>query len=203
MVFDHYWREDREDELYKILPRDPLIHLLDTDRPVSLKVARRFAYRLGISLFDLMSGNAHQTSAVMNSHWVCQLPPDFMEKKPKERRDHRDVMRRIRTIMREMRSPLPLCKVAHQAGVSTGYLEYRYPALVRQIVAAHQRHVEEERRKIIRKAQSVAMKFFLDERYSPETKSRKAAYRTLREETGLPKFVLRQAIQEAYSVMNG
>lgn len=203
LVFDHYWREDREEDMYSVLGRDPLVGILHSDRPVSLKIARRFAYRLGLSLHELMSGQAHQTSAVMNSSWVCQLAPAFLEPKQKQPKNHQAVIRRISEIRRKSHTPLPLYRVAEQAGVSVGYLEYRYPGLVRDIVDTHRRHSEQDRQKTIQRAQSVAMRFFVDERFRSVQVSRKQAYRVLREETKLPKFVLRKAIQDAYIALNG
>lgn len=202
LVFEHYWKEGREQELYSILPRDPLVGLLDSDRAVSLKIARRFAYRLGISIFELMCGQAHQTSAVLNSRWVCQLPPDFMEKQHKQKRDHVVIIKKIQSVRCNTNTPLSLSKIALLVGVSVGYLEYRFPSLVRQIVDEHQQFLKDERHKTLQRAQLVAMRFFFDEQHNCAPKSRKEAYRVLRNETGLPKFVLRRAIQDAYRVLN-
>lgn len=203
LVFDYYWRDGREQELYSILTRDTLIELLETDKPVSLKVARRFAYKLGISLLELMCGHAHQTSAVLNSQWFCQLPPDFMEVKSRQKKDHLAIMRRIRRLRQKAKYPLPLSQIAQATDVSVGYLEYRYPSLVRQIVAEHQRHIDKERTKVIQNAQLVAMRYFFEDQSTSLHKSRKEAYRVLREETGLPKFVLKRAIEEAYRALHG
>lgn len=202
LVFDHYWQEDREEELYAVLGRDPLIELLHTDRPISLKVARRFAYCLGISLHELMSGRAHQTSAVMNSNWVCQLAPGFLEPKRKQPKNHLKIIRRISEIRYKSKEPLPLNQIAKKAGTSVGYLEYRHPGLVREIVDAHRRHAASERQRVIQRAQLAAMRFFVDEKFRSVQMSRKQAYRELREVTGLPKFVLRKAIQDAYMALN-
>jgi len=43
--------------------------------------------------------------------------------------------------------------------------------------------------------------FFLKDKYAKYSKSRKQAYKVLREETGLPKFILKDAIQTAYSAL--
>lgn len=42
---------------------------------------------------------------------------------------------------------------------------------------------------------------FISEKYAQAPKSRKQAYRQLQEETGLPKWVLKNAIQTAYGVL--
>ncbi len=56
--------------------------------------------------------------------------------------------------------------------------------------------------KKIYRAQASALAFFIDEKYSTQQKSRKQAYRVLREETGLPKFMLKRAIQSAYFALS-
>lgn len=203
LIYKHYLWDGRFEEIESILPPGSLSHLLNTKQPVSLKVARRFAYRLGISLLELMSGQAHQTSAVLNSHWLCQLPPDFMEVKSRKKKDHLAIMRRITRLRQKATYPLPLSQIARASDVSVGYLEYRCPSLVRQIVAEHQRHIDKERTKVIQSAQLAAMKFFLEDQSTSSHKSRKEAYRVLRVETGLPKFVLKRAIEEAYRALHG
>lgn len=91
--------------------------------------------------------------------------------------------------------------VATAVGVSIGYLEYRHPTLVAELVAKHQAYEQQQKLKKVYYAQSAALRFFLNERYSDVTKSRKQAYRAIRQETGLPKFLLRRAVQSAYEVI--
>lgn len=202
-IYDHYWVEARENDLYSIIGRTPFHAMLRGDRAVSLKVARRLAYCLGLSLFQLMSGQAHQTSAVLNSNWICHLAPVFLTPKQKQPKNHQAVIVQISEIRRNSPFPLPLSRIAKLAEVSVGYLAYRYPNLVRDIVKVHSRYAKQERQKTIQNAQAAAMQFFVEEKFKTEQLSRKYAYRVLREETGLPKFVLRQAIQEAYMALNG
>lgn len=95
---------------------------------------------------------------------------------------------------------MSLKAVARELGVSVGYLEYRFPVQVRHIVDRSSRfHAEQQLRKR-RLAQQNALRYFTEESGNAP-KSRKQAYRSIREETGLPKFMLKQAIQEAYSVL--
>lgn len=85
----------------------------------------------------------------------------------------------------------------------SGYLAYRYPVLYKEIVKRRKEYEEEQHLKTIYKAQAFALNYFLDERYSESPKSRKQAYRQLREETGLPKWILKKAIQNAYKALSG
>jgi hypothetical protein len=47
-----------------------------------------------------------------------------------------------------------------------------------------------------------ALKFFTDNRYASYTHSRYEAYKVISEETELPKWVLTNAIREAYIILN-
>lgn len=200
-LFDYYWLQDREDELYRLITRDQYLALIHRQVPISLKVARRIAYRLGLSLHTLMSGNAHCSSAVLNSSWVCELPPSFMEHAAKTRRDHRKVMKKLRKIVSSAERPPSINGLATMLNVSVGYLEYRFPVMVREVVARHQAFVAEVRRKQHLAAQKAAICYFVSEEYSSYPKSRKQAYKVLRAETGLPKFMLKQVIQKAYDLL--
>lgn len=201
-LFDYYWGQDRESELYMIMPRDKLLDIVHGIRPISLKVARRFAYQMGLSLFDIMSGNADQTTAVSNSTWYCSLPPSFMRASPREKRNHKATLKRIRRYIEKCDTPPSLKQVAKSTNVSVGYLEYRYPVLSKSIVNEHTAHVTHE--KLIRryKAQEAALKYYCDKPLHGVV-SRKRAYKELRQETRLPKFLLKRAIQTAYVAIYG
>lgn len=201
-LFDHYWRQDRESELYRVLPRDKLLCAIHGLRPISLKLTRRFAYRMGLSLFDIMSGNAVQTTAVSNSTWFCSLPPSFTRASPREKRDHKSTLKRIRRHIETCDHPPSLKQVAKATNVSVGYLEYRYPVLTKKVVSEYTEYVTRE--KLIRryKAQEAALKYFCDGG-ALGTVSRKKAYKDLRRETQLPKFLLKRAIQTAYVAIYG
>ncbi|MEZ5506445.1 MAG: TniQ family protein [Gammaproteobacteria bacterium] len=201
-LFDYYWSQDRENELYRVLPRDKLLSAIHGTRPISLKLTRRFAYCMGLSLFDIMSGNAVQTTAVNNLTWFCSLPPSFIRAATREKRDHKATLKRIRRYIEKCEIPPSLKQVAKETGLSVGYIEYRYPVLTKTIVNEHANHVTRE--KLIRryKAQEAALKYFCD---APvlSVVSRKKAYKDLRRDTGLPKFLLKSAIQTAYVAMYG
>lgn len=69
--------------------------------------------------------------------------------------------------------------------------------IVKNYTAAREQEMEAKRLR----AKCCAMSFFVDEKYAEHTNSRKQAYRVLREETGLPKFVLKNAIKSAYEAL--
>lgn len=202
LMFDYYWSQQREEELYQIMGRDKLLAVIFGQRNISLKMARRFAYKMGLSLFDLLSGSAHQTSAVLNSEWVCELPPAFMLANKKEKHNHRAILRKINKVLVHSKEPPSLKSLAEAVNISVGYLDYRHPVLAKSVVKEHQEYIERKQQKKIHYAQSVALKYYNDEKYSKVNKSRKQAYRVLREETGLPKFMLKKAIQDAYAALS-
>ncbi|MFL0798006.1 MAG: TniQ family protein [Cellvibrionaceae bacterium] len=201
-LFDYYWRMGREDEFYGALTRDESLAILYEQTPFSLKTARRVSYRLGVSLYDFLSGNAALTTDVLDSEMFCNLPPGYLEANKKTKRDHRGVLNKVKRYLREHTNPPSLAELARAVGVSTGYLEYRHPVLSKDVVVKHQLYLEHEKLRKTYRAQELALKFFLDEKYAKQPKSRKQAYRVLREETGLPKWVLKDAIQVAYRALN-
>jgi len=200
-IFDYYWRVNREDEFYSSLSRDQLLAIVYKQESVSFKSARRIAYRLGIALYALLSGEVAHTSNVLDHEQFCTLPPGYLEASKKTKKDHMVVLNRIRVELKNNRTPPSLRALARQVNVSVGYLEYRHPVLVANVVRRHKLYSDELMLKKLHRAQSSALDFFLGEKYNGERKSRKQAYRTLRAETGLPKQILRRAIQTAYATL--
>ena len=88
--------------------------------------------------------------------------------------------------MEEYESP-SLNQVSQDNDVSTGYLRYRYPALTQKV---SERHKELEARRYLRKvyqAQKMALSYFLDQIYEEFPKSKRQAYKEVKQQTGLPK----------------
>lgn len=201
-IFDYYWKVNREDEFYNSLSRDELLAIVYKQTPVSLKSARRIAYRLGIALCALLSGDAAKTSNMLDHEQFCTLPPGYLEASKKTKKDHVFILNRIKVELKNSKTPPSLKRLAKQVCVSIGYLEYRHPVLVANVVDRYQAYCEEMMLKKLHKAQSSALDFFLSEKYNSQTKSRKQAYRVLRAETGLPKHILKRAIHTAYAVLH-
>ncbi len=201
-LLDYYWRNGSENVLYRAITRDEVLAIIHNQTPISLKSARRVAYRLGLSLFDLLSGNAAQTTDVLDHSQFCTFPPSYLDVTKKTKRDHRVILNRTKQLLSASVVPPSLKKLAEELGVSVGYLEYRHPALVQDVVSRHTEYEEHQRLKLIYSAQRVALEFFLAEKYAREPHSRKHAYRILRAETGLPKFLLKRSIQKAYSAVH-
>ena len=181
---------------------EKVVDIIEKRRMVSLKLARRFAYRLGVSLYALLSGDVLQSSEVLSSGWVCTLPRGFASIDHKVSHDHERVLGDLEKVLAS-RKPCPSKKqLAATLGVSIGYLEYRFPALTAEIVAKHNELVEESRLERKMKARQAALSYFVSPSYADLPKSRKQAYKVLREETGLPKFMLKDAISGVYQAIN-
>jgi hypothetical protein len=200
-LFDHYWDNRKEGELYQALPRDEWISLYHKQRPVSFSTARRLSYGLGIDLYTLISGNAIHSTQVLSQNWLCELPEGFCERKSKKKRNHDEIQEKLRGYLGSSARPKPIKEVAVDLGVSVGYLRYRYPTALSALVKRHQAMIAAQRQRTREEAVNSALQYFTDSSYSGYPKSRKQAYLYLREETGLPKFLLKGAIGEVYSVL--
>lgn len=170
-------------------------------KSVGFKQAQRIAFRLGVSLYDLFSGNAATTTFPLFYEQSSEELPLYLKPVHKTSRDHQAVFESIRALMSGSANPISLKTTALKAGVSVGYIAYRYPALAREIVDKYSKYETQMQLKKIHLAQKIALDFFLAEKYSGEPKSRKQAYRVLREETGLPKHMLRKSIQSAFNAL--
>lgn len=202
-IFNFYWNKGREDDFYNLLSRDELLLAIDGNHRLSFLSVRRIAQRVGIPIYMLLSGQAEFSTEMLELKRIRKLPDGLLEVNKKSKKDHVAILSKIRRYLRERQTPPSIPMVATAAGVSIGYLEYRHPTLVAELVAKHQAYEQQQKLKKVYYAQSAALRFFLDERYSDVTKSRKQAYRTIRQETGLPKFLLRHAVQSAYAVIYG
>lgn len=198
-IFDYYVRNDREDELYEMILKDELRSVMYKQEVIDLKKVRRFAYGCGMDISDILWGMSNMSSEVLHPSWSADLPPNLQRVSHKNRRNHSEVLAQLRAIIESVSTPPSLKSLARKADVSVGYLEYRFPDLAREVVSNHKQHRDEELQKKRDQAKANALAFFVEERYFEHTKSRKEAYRVLREETGLPKFMLKQAIQDAFS----
>lgn len=116
-------------------------------------------------------------------------------------RNHKHVYQKLVVYLGEQPIPPSLKQAARFAKVSLGYLEYRFPSLVWRIV--ERCRADRYRATLVNRycAQAAALRHFTDDGYADHTRSRKEAYQVLKEETGLPKWVLKNAIQTACGVV--
>lgn len=202
-IFNFYWSKGREEDFYNLLSRDELLLAIDGEHRLSFLSVRRVAQRVGIPIYMLLSGQAEFSTEMLELKRIRKLPDGLLEVNKKTKKDHVAILSKIRRYLRGRETPPSVPVVATAVGVSIGYLEYRHPTLVAELVAKHQAYEQQQKLKRVYYAQSAALRFFLDEKHSDVTKSRKQAYKRIREETGLPKFLLRRAVHSAYTAIYG
>lgn len=194
-IFQWYWKRGKEQELYNLCGRDNLLSLMHGHRPITLNELRRFAYDIRTSLVDLVTGDGCTLSLELGDG---QGNPEPEFKKPKKRihRNHGKVHKAICDILKESGNPPSLKSVAELAGVSVGYITYRYPALAQKIVSKSRKYQEEVHERNQQMAMNYAVQYFYGEKYAHYPKSRKQALKTLIADTELPKGLLRACIKK-------
>lgn len=161
---------------------------------------RRLAYLFNVSLYDVLLFSGDVRSLPLNTLETGELP-DHLKIRRKTARSHHRVYQKVVGYLEEQDSPPSLKQVTRFAKVSVGYLEYCFPSLIRKIVESYQSYRKQQALVNRYRAQAAAFRFFTDDGYAVHTQSRKEAYRVLKEETGLPKWVLKDAIQTTYSAL--
>lgn len=194
-LFDVYWHENREENLYELLGRDWLLSLVHGQRNISLKTSRNLAFQFGVSLHSLFSGN-YQSFGSLNHEQFCALPPAYLKARPKQQRNHRQTQKRITAIANSADPPLSLNQLCKAAKVSVGYVQYRFPSLASRLVSTHQTYIKEKHKIEQNDALKEAYAHFRSDEVPSELKSTRKAYKVLREKTGLPKAKLLNAIDE-------
>lgn len=161
---------------------------------------RRLAYLMNMSLYELLTCSGTAYRLPYDALEIKSLP-EHLKRRKKTVRNHKHVYQKLVVYLEEQPIPPSLKQTARFAKVSPGYLEYRFPSLVRRIVERYQAYRYQTTLVNRYRAQAAALRFFTDDRYGDHTHSRKEAYRVLKEETGLPKWVLKNAIQTAYGAL--
>lgn len=169
----------------------------------SLLTVRRIAHSCDVSLYTLLSGNVHNSSAFISNEVCNKTLPDYLGPQSIcNKNDHLKVRADAIELINSMSLPLSLKALSQKLGVTVGYLEYRFPKICKTVNQRYLKYKADLRSKILNKAKLSALNFFTSEKYSQYSQSRKQAYRVLRRETNLPKFVLIKAIEEAYQAIH-
>jgi len=197
-INSRYSLELKEGGVYKILSQKQVRAVIRYERSINLGVIRRICFVLGMSLFDFISGSAKKVTRTLSFDWISEIEPDFMRPKKKAYRNHQAVYQDLLKTVTDMGSPPSLRALSKINNVSVGYIDYRHPMFAKKVVERHKEFHEKLMLKKRYKAQIAAMNYFGSSKYENYHKSRKQAYKVLREETGLPKFILKQAIQDVY-----
>jgi hypothetical protein len=200
-IFDKVWSREDELVLWKHMSRDEYLSIILGLEPVTLEKGRQIAFKLGLSLTDLLSGTVRETTRLLDPAWTADLPPTL---RPVRRRQHRDREKLFAGMRAALSMPVESCPslrgVAGLLGVSTGCLEHQFPTFCEDVKKKFAlRREKEEMRKAIEVHAAVSRYFS----HVPLTRniSKKGALRIIRKETGLPKEPLRRAIGEITSTI--
>lgn len=202
-IFDKVWANEQERSFWELIPQDECINITTGHQPVSLTIARRLAFRLGVHLSDLLAGTVSMSPTVLDHAWTKDLPEEMRPRKRIRTHNKDEVREKLRVYLRrhEISSePLPLELIARLANVSVGYLHYHFPTLARKVIERHREWTEKQGQMKRLKTRVAVLEFFTGEKYAHERKSRKNALRVLRAETYLPKNLLRQEIATVFRI---
>lgn len=194
-----YRKNGREDEFWNLLSRDTLHRVMFRGYPISLGPIRRIAFQLGVPIGTLLSGQIQQTSQLFD--WKETLPPSLRVRKKAPPRDHPNFLKRLSDLVSQ-KEVLSLEETARRLEVSVGYLQYRYPAMVKRIAEKYRKYRADQKVLKETRAAASAYAYFHAVEYAHCVKSRKEAYKVLSEITHLPKFVLKKAITQEYMRAN-
>ncbi len=197
-------RDNKElDRLYHVLGKEEVRLLAGSQWAMSLTTVRRISYKLGVPLYTFMNGELLEESKCLELNRSSKLSLDFLEPKRKDVHNHELILKKLKSSIDEFNSPPTIKAVARSAGISIGYIRYRYPVLLREIVQNHQDFVEKEHLHKIYVAQKMALSYFLDLKYSTSPKSKRQAYKEVKKVTNLPKGVIEKSIERAYGALYG
>lgn len=202
-LFDHYWESGRDREFYSLLDRDEYLSAIFYKKKISLLKARRIAFKLGVPLSVLLSGEAHKMPEFLENRLFCKLPRGYLEIRRKEPKNHIQNLNRIDEYVRSCSNPPSIKQVAKAADLSVGYMNYRFPHLVSDIGRKYKDYREELRQRKTRMARQLALEYFAGGNSQSIRQSRKHAYKVIRSSTGLPKHLLKKAINDVYRGLFG
>jgi len=171
-------------------------------RKTALLHARRISYAYDISPHSFLTRQVGETTAQIKTGSFEEPVPDSIRPIKRKKNDHEDIKKRATALLKEGGKPPTLKAFTEKLDISVGYLEYQQPELCRQVRKKRLAYLKEKRQAVLNSAKSSALNYFTDDRYADLPQSRKQAYKVLREETKLPKFVLVRAIDEAYQAIN-
>lgn len=167
------------------------------DQSVSLRTLRILAHMTNIEVFDLLEGRFLHRTRSLRCFWQQELPEQLVLNRKRKKHNHAANFERLSSLA-NVPKPLSLKEVARKAGVSIGYINYRFPILKQQIVERYKKYVDETSITKHHQATRLAFKYFHGAEHANDPKSRKQALKYLSERSGLTKLYLKPAISRAH-----
>jgi DNA-binding XRE family transcriptional regulator len=142
-ILDYYWKYDREKELYSVIPRDTLISITAGEAKPSLEIARKVSASLGISLFDMLTGNSAASHNILPLNDFCKLPCDLKLKKPQIDICRNEFITALSEYLLDCRTPPALNDISIALNVPVSYMQYRFPSLSVLLFDKHLRYLKQ------------------------------------------------------------
>lgn len=200
-LFDKAWADDSQDKLWKLIPRDECLSIESGHLPITITVARRIAFRLGMKLNDLLWGDLQHSSHILDPSWTSEYPDDIQPRMRRSISGKDKIFQKVNEVLNNSQNLTPsLSKVAKDLRVSVGYLRHHFPVMANSIVQNHKIWVAEHQLELRKKARAAALVFFTAEE-GVGIKSREQVYRKLRGVSGLSKHQLKDEINSVYRLL--
>ena len=201
-LFDKAWTDDTQDKLWKLIPRDECLRIESGHLPVTMIVARRIAFRLGMKLTDLLWGDLQQSTHVLDPAWTREYPNDIHPKKRRRITGKEEIFQKVNETLNNQQEYAPsLSQLAKELSVSVGYLRHHFPVMAERIIQNHKVRKAEHQLELKRKSRAAALKFFTAGPEGIGVKCREQAYRQLRGKSGLSKHQLKREINSVYELL--
>ena len=189
-LFSEVWRREEERILWQMLPRDECIAIVTGDKELTLPILRRVAYRLGVDLYQILSGRLEPITKALDPAWLMELPGNLRPSPKKRRICRKEFFGRVTDARNRFANAPTLSDVARAAGTSTGAIEYHFPSLALDIKSAHALMLSAKRQREIELGR-VALFQYLS---MDGQKSRKAAARHVASHSSLSKNKIRALV---------
>lgn len=188
-VFDEAWASQRELVLWEKLPRDECLRYSSLDEPITLAIARRIAFRLEVSILELLDPD-HPTTRSFGFAAEAPLPAPLQPGRKVRTIDRYLLAKELKSILEGPLEPISMPNVARRLSVSVGAIHYHCPSLAKKLTerCAAFKRAEAGRKRVeaIEAVRAALLRWPREQ--TPLTK--KAILRRLRQETNLPKNLL-------------
>lgn len=193
--FDWFWENEREEDLYALFGRDRWLSLWSGHSPLTLRTLRQIAYTLGVSIYALIVGELQQKPLALH-HEKQYISSPFMRVQRAVRYDRETVLQTVRKIISESEDPLKLVEVARKAGVSKGYLRYRFPVLTSQIAEARRKFELHKSQRAHQQATQAILEYRAQVTEGKAQSGTKKMVDSIQQKHGLSKYLLRKVWKE-------
>ena len=189
-LFSEVWRREEERILWQMLPRDECIAIVTGDKELTLPILRRVAYRLGVDLYQILSGRLEPLTKALHPSWLMELPGNLRPLPKKRRICRKEFLGRVTDAREGFANPPTISDVARAAGTSTGAIEYHFPSLALDIESAHGLMLSAKRQREIELGRVALFEYLA----ADGLKSRKAAARHVASHSSLSKNKIRTLV---------